>query len=450
MSKTFRPWDVEQRWLLPPSVRELVPPDHVSHFVRDLVRDSLDLSAILGEYSEERGFPPYHPTMMTAVLLYSYTQGLFSSRKMAKACHERVDFMAVTALQKPDFRTLNRFRGRHLEALAGLFVQVLELCQSAGLVTLGHVAIDGTKIKANASKHKAMSYDRMVKSEPELRAEVERWFAQAEAEDDAEDEMYGTDRTGDELPAWVTNKEQRLKKIAEAKAALEAEAKAEAEEREAENQRTEEARKQGKKPKPRAKRWKHNADGKPSGKSQRNFTDADSRIMKTKDGYMQAYNAQAVVDATAQVIVAHALNNQQNDVEMLVPMVAQIKANTGRQAKELSADYGYLSDGNLKELNRRHIRGYVATGRLKHGTPAPNGRLGHVHGSRIHQMRLRIARGGHRSRYRLRKHVVEPVFGQIKSAMGFATLLLRGLGKVPFEWALVCTAHNIRKLAAAR
>ena len=449
MAKTFRPWNVDQRWLLPPSVQELVPADHLSHFVRETVRESLDLSKILEEYSEERGYPPYHPVMMTALILYAYTQGLFSSRKMAKACRERVDFMAVTAQQKPDHRTVSDFRRRHLQRLAELFVQVLQLCQSAGLVTLGHVALDGSKIKANASKHKAMSYDRMLKSEAELRAEVEQWLAQAEAEDEAEDAAFGPDKTGEELPAWVTNKEQRLKKIAEAKAALEAEAKAEAKEREAQRKHDDKARKQGKKVKPRKKRWKHNADGTPGGKSQRNFTDADSRILKTKDGYTQGYNAQIAVDAKAQVIVAHAVNNQQNDVEMLAPMVAQIKANTGRQAHELSADYGYLSDGNLKELNRRHIRGYVATGRHKHGTTAPDGRLGHVRQTRIQQMRLRIARAGYRSRYRLRKQVVEPVFGQIKSAMGFGGFLLRGLAKVPLEWALVCIAHNLRKLAAA-
>ena len=449
MAKTFRPWDVNQRWLLPPSVQELVPPEHLAHFVRDTVRDSLDLSEILGEYSEERGYPPYHPVMMTALLLYAYTQGVFSSRKMAKSCRERVDFMAVTAMQKPDFRTISDFRKRHLGRLARLFIQVLELCQSAGLVNLGHVALDGTKIKANASKHKAMSYERMLKKEAELRAEVESWFARAEAEDEAEDEEFGPDRTGDELPAWVANREERLKKIAEAKAALEAEAKAEAEEREEKRKRDEKARQKGKKVEKKKGTWKHNADGTPRGKSQRNFTDPESRIMKTKDGYVQAYNAQVAVDAKAQVIVAHAVDNQQNDVHMLAPMVAQIKGNTGRQAKELSADAGYCSEENLKELNRRHIRGYVATGRQKHGDKSPEGRLGLVPGTRTQAMRLRIARAGFRSRYRLRKQIVEPVIGQIKAALGFTGFLLRGLAKVPLEWALVCTAHNLRKLATS-
>ena len=224
MNKTFRPWPVEQVWLLPPSVLELVPEGDPAHLVRDLVREELDLSKILDEYDEERGYPPFHPAMMTAVLLYAYSQGIYSSRRIARAVQTRVDFMALTARQEPDFRTIARFRARHLAALAGLFEQVLRLCQRAGMVALGHVALDGTKVKANASKHKAMSYDRMKKSEQELAAEVKRWFAKAEELDAAEDREYG-DRRGDELPEWVKNKQKRLEKIRAAKAELEAEAK---------------------------------------------------------------------------------------------------------------------------------------------------------------------------------------------------------------------------------
>lgn len=229
MSKTFRSWDVDQVWLLPPSLHDFVPAGHPAHFVREMVRESLDLSAILADYPEERGQPPYHPAMMTALLLYAYSRGVYSSRRIATACEERLDFMAVTGLQKPDFRTISDFRKRHLGALSGLFGQVLGLCRAAGLVKLGHVALDGTKIKANASKHKAMSYARMVKAEAKLSAEVADWLAQAAAADAAEDRELGAAARGDEMPDWVANKQQRLAKIGAAKAALEAEAKAAAE-----------------------------------------------------------------------------------------------------------------------------------------------------------------------------------------------------------------------------
>lgn len=431
--KTFRPWELEQTWLLPPSVHDFVPADHSAHFIRDLVRESLDLSAVFEAYTEERGYPPYHPAMMTALILYAYSQGLFSSRKIARACVQRVDFMAVIGMQKPNFRTINKFRGRHLAALSGLFIQVLKLCREAGLVSLGHVAIDGTKVKANASKHKAMSYGRMKKAEEELEGIVKNWFARAAEEDEREDELYGEDRSGDEMPQWVSNREKRLQKIKEAKAALEREAAQEAREQEER--------------KAKGKKLRHKADGTPGDNTQRNFTDPESKILKTADGYIQGYNGQIAVDADHQVIVAHDLVNEQNDVEMLDPMLAQVKRNTGRQAREVSADAGYCSEKNLKKLRGRHIRGYVATGRQHHGEKK-KGRLGHTPGTATYQMRLRIAKAGHRSRYRLRKYVAEPVIGQIKSAMGFERFLLRGLEKVRHEWGLVCLASNLRKLAA--
>jgi transposase len=221
MSKTFRPWDIEQRWLLPPSVHELVGAGHVAHFVRDTVREDLDLGAILSVYSEERGYPPYHPTMMVALLLYAYSRGVYSSRRIAQACEERVDFMAVTAMNQPDFRTIAKFRQRHLKALSDLFVQVLKLCRAAGLAKLGHVALDGTKVQANASVHKAMSYGRMLETEKRLTAEVSAWFAGAEATDAQEDRAHGSDRRGDEMPDWVANKTARLERIRVAKATLE-------------------------------------------------------------------------------------------------------------------------------------------------------------------------------------------------------------------------------------
>jgi transposase len=434
--KTFRSWELEQRWLLPPSVLDFVPADDPAHLIRDLVRESLDLSEIYAEYTEERGYPPYHPAMMTALILYAYSQGVFSSRKIARACVQRVDFMAVTGLQKPNFRTVTKFRARHLRALGELFVQVLALCREAGLVKLGHIAIDGTKMQANASKHKAMSYGRMTQAEKELDAVVRGWFEQAEEEDRQEDKTYGEDNSGDEMPDWVANKEKRLQKIREAKAALEAEAQREAEQRD--------------EIKARGRRPKHNADGTPSDKSQRNFTDPDSKILKSADGYVQGYNGQIAVDAEHQIIVAHTLTNRQNDVDMLDPVLAQVKRNMGRQAKEVSADAGYCSESNLRRLNRRHIRGYIATGRQSHGDQTSRDRLGQKPGTATYEMRLRISKAGVRSRYRLRKQIVEPVFGHIKAALGFTRFLLRGLEKVRAEWALVCMACNLRKLTAAR
>jgi transposase len=249
MSKVFRPWDVDEVWLLPASVQDFVPPKHVAHFIRETVRDGLDLRAILCEYDDERGYPPYHPGMMTALLLYAYSQGIHSSRRIDRACHERVDFMAVTGLSCPDFRTISEFRKRHLKALSGLFVQVLGLCREAGLVKLGHVALDGTKIKANASKHKAMSYGRTKGAEEKLAAEVAEWMKKAAAKDAAEDRQHGADRRGDELPEWAATKERRLAKIREAKAALEAEAQAAAKTQD-KGKNGEEPVKEGDQPKP--------------------------------------------------------------------------------------------------------------------------------------------------------------------------------------------------------
>jgi len=438
MAKTFQEWDVDQAWLLPPSVRELVPEGHVAHFVRDTVREVLDLSAILDTYVEERGYPPYHPAMMTAVLLYAYTQGVYSSRKVERACCERLDFMAVAAMARPDHNTINAFRKRHLEALGNLFVQVLKLCQRAGMVQLGHVALDGTKVKANASKHKAMSYGRMREVEKALAAEVASWFARADAADAEDERESASGRHRAELPDWVKSKQQRLEKIRAAKAALEAEAG-------------------GDEPDPpsgggggggkRDRRTSGPSPGVLKESTQRNFTDPESRILKTSDGFVQGYNCQAAVDAESQVIVARSLHAAQNDAPALMPLVRQVKQNTGRQMKELSADFGYLSLENLRGLERHRIRGYIATGRQKHGRAHPTGRFRGTQGNVIRQMKLRLSRAGHRSRYRLRKQTAEPVFGQVKEARGFRRFSLRGETQVRAEWSLVCAAHNLLKLA---
>ena len=430
MTKRFRPWDPKQKWLLPPEITEFIPEGHPAHFVRDLVVEQLDLAQILDTYVEERGYPPFHPAMMVALLLYAYTQGVFSSRKIAKACIERMDFAAVTGFQKPDFRTIGLFRRRHLEALAGLFQQVLVLCRQAGLVTLGHVALDGTKVKANASKHKAISYDRMVKAEVEFAETVKGWLDQAEITDMGEDFRF-RNRQGGELPAWVANKAERMKKIKEAKAALEEEAAE------------------------KAKVKKKDDDDDPPDppkvdpKAQRNFTDPESRIMPTKNGFEQCYNAQAGVDAKAQVIVACKVVNTSADCPQLLPMVDQVRANLGRKPKVCSADAGFCSEANLEGMETRKIKAYIATGRQKHGSKAATHAKNGKPGSLVARMREKLKRGGWRSPYRLRKQIVEPVFGQIKQAMGFRQFLLRGLAKVQAEWSLVCTAHNLLKLTRA-
>src|SRR3954466_11699439 len=316
MSKHFRLWKIDQVQLLPPSVQDFVPKDHLSRFIVALVRESLDLGEIEGAYASALGQPPFDPRMMTALLLNGYASGIYSSRRIAKACAERADFMMIAALDGPDFRTISDFRKRHLKALAGLFVQVLKLAEKAGLVKLGHVALDGTKIKANASKHKAMSYERMKAREAELQAEVDHWLSAAEAADADDDKLHG-DARGDEMPDWVTDKQRRIETIRAAKAALEADAKAAAAEEarhraEIEDKRKAEGRKKnGRAPAP--------PSDEPQPKAQRNFTDPDSRVLLTKDGYIQGYNPQAAVDGEAQIIVAHTLTSSMSDHGQLPP-----------------------------------------------------------------------------------------------------------------------------------
>jgi len=434
MAKRFREWVPEQSTLLPASVQDWIGEGHLVHFLTALVKEQLDLGAILKSYDETRGYPPYDPHMMVALLIYGYCQGIYASRRIAKACLERIDFMVLTARQEPDFRTIAGFRLRHLESLKGLFGQVLGLCRQAGLVKLGHVALDGTKIRANASKNKSMSYGRMKRSEEKLHAEIEEWFAKADQADQQEDELYGADQRGDELPDWVKDKTERLARIRQAKAELEAEAKAEWEAP----------------PDPDKTGHKSKPTGVPDDKTQRNFTDPESRIMKGSECFLQGYNAQAAVDADSQVIVAQHLTANGSDMHQLVPVLDEIEKQNGRQAQEISADAGYCSEHNLGELSRRQIRAYVASrwqrdNRSRSTDQKPPDGVGPY----VRAMWQRLKRGSYRSRYRLRKQVVEPVFGQIKQARGFRQFLLRGQSKVAGEWSLLCTAHNLLKLAAA-
>ena len=441
MSKTYRAWDVDQEWLLPPSIHDFESADHPAHLLREIVRTELDLSAIFAAYERElRGFPPYHPAMMVALLLYAYSRGVYSSRAIARGCEERLDFMAVTAVQRPDFRTVSDFRKRHLAALGALFGQVLGLCRTAGLVRLGHVALDGSKLKANASKHKAMSYGRMQGRAEQLQAEIEGWLAEAERADAAEDAELGKAR-GDELPAWVADKQQRLAKIREAKAALEAEAEAPPVADDGPGPSS------GMMDKGRPKRA---VDGGPPARAQRNFTDPDSRILKTRDGFVQGYNGQIAVDGHRQVITAHRLTTNGADHDALAPLVDDTVRHCRRKPREVSADAGFCNDDNLAALETRRIAGYLMPGRARHDKPGDTGRRRLAPDSRMARMEAKLRRAGRRSRYRLRKQIVEPVFGQIKHARGFRQFLLRGFQKVRHEWALICTVHNLTKLLGHR
>ena len=427
MSKTFRPYEPDQMLLLPPSLQDWVPEGHLARFVSDLV-DTLDLSAIEDAYTEERGYPPYHPCMMVKLLLYAYCTGTYSSRRIAAKLSDSVAYRLLAAGNKPDFRTISDFRKRHGEALAGLFDQVLRLCREAGLVKLGRVALDGTKIKADASKHKAMSYGRMKQQEEALQEEIRQMLQRADAADREEDERFGSDKRGDELPAELARRESRLKKIQQAKAALEREAK-------------QRAAAQGKDPQ----------TARPEDKAQRNFTDPESKIMKTNDGYIQGYNAQVAVDESFQVIVSQHLTPVSNDVNQLEPAVEAIKRVLGSKPAKVLADAGYWSETNAEFLQREGIEGYLATGRQKHGevaVPAPRGRPpGHLTLREKMVRSLRTLKG--KRLYAKRKGIVEPVFGQIKHVRGFRQLLRSGFVNGKQEWAMVCTAHNILKLRKA-
>ena len=442
MSKTFRAWDVDQAWLLPASLHQFVPPGHLAHFVRDTVREALDLSAITGVYKAEQGQPPYHPGMLVALLLYGYSRGIYSSRQLARACEERVDMMAVTGLNRPDFRTISDFRKRHLPALQQIFVQVLRLCQAAGLVKLGHVAVDGTKLKANASKHKAMSYKHMVSQEPKLAAEVASWLDQANAADAAEDAQHGAGRRGDETPAWMADKQRRLARIRAAKALLEAEAKAGPGNADPAGPGPSSGMQE------RGARKDRPADTPPD-RAQRNFTDPDSRIMPSQGGFIAGYNGQIAVDAAHQIIVAQQLGTNPADFAALVPLVDQARANLGRKLREVSGDTGFATEANLDAMAERRVRAYLSPGRIRHGETNPTAGRVLKRKPRMQAMADTIRKAGRRSRYRLRKQVVEPVFGHIKQARGFRQFLLRGLDKVRGEWAMICTVHNLLKLHKA-
>jgi transposase len=430
MGKSYRPYYPDEELLLPPSLRDWLPENHLAYFVGDVV-DNLDLSAMDAVYgAEKRGQPPYDPQMMTKILVYGYCVGVFSSRRIERHLVEDIAFRVLAAGNQPNFRTISDFRKIHLKTLEGLFEQVLKIALEAGAMKVGRVAVDGTKVKANASKHKAMSYDRMKEKEAQLKAEVKDLLAQAAAADAEEDALYGTDLRGDELPEELQRRESRLKKIREAKKAVEARAK-------------EKAATEGADPK----------QARPKDKDQYNFTDPESRIMKGADGFVQAYNAQAAVEADFQLIVGQTVTAAGNDKEQLLPMLDQVELQSGQRPDEVLADSGYCSEQNLERLEsetnpERRVTGYIATGRQKHGEyrePCPRGPLPQG-ATRVERMKRKLKTRAGKVVYAARKTIVEPVFGQIKQARGFRQFLLRGIGKVRAEWSLVCLTHNILKL----
>lgn len=458
MGKTFRRYDPEQCLLLPPDLRQWLPEGHLALFVSDVVNE-LDLSEILSVYEQGdgRGYPPYHPQMMVKLLIYGYCTGVVSSRRMERATYEDVAFRVLAANQQPDHDSIAAFRKRHLGSLAGLFMQVLRLCERAGLVKLGHVAIDGTKVKANASKHKAMSYERMGETEKRLEGEIARLFEQAQKVDEAEDALYGAGKRGDELPAELARRESRLAKIRQAKAQLEQEAREEAENKAAQARAKIEQRQRtgvetGVKPRGRDPKVPDPEQALPEGKAQKNFTDPESRIMKdgATKSFEQAYNAQAAVDAHSQIIVAAEVVQAQSDKQQLAPMLAAVKLNTGTTPEQASADAGYFSTRAVTDPVVEGIDLYVATGRVKHSAqdPVPAQPVPED-ASVIEKMRHKLRTTVGRQIYGRRKAVVEPVFGQIKETRGFRRFSFRGLKNVQAEWSVVCLTHNLLKLFRA-
>ena len=443
----FRPYNPDQLFLLPQDMKQWLPEEDLVYFIMDVVKQ-VDLRKIYRPYeSERRGQPPYNPTMMVGLLLYAYAVGMPSSRKIEQATYHSIPFRVLTANQQPDHDTIADFRKRHLKTLAGLFVQVLRLCQKAGLVKFGHIALDGTKVKANASKHKAMSYGRMEKKAAELKKEVEHLLTQAEQADMKEDVLYGKGKRSGQLPKELQFRQTRLQKIQEAKLALEEEARIEAAARKAEYEAKKKAYdnktdRRGRPPKA--------PSGQIDSKRQRNFTDPDSRIMPasgSKD-FIQGYNCQAAVDGKTQVIVATGVTQETNDKQQIEPLIEKIEENTaGKLPKVVSADTGYFSETNCNILDDKEIKAYVATGKQKHGE-IPLQLRGRIPNNATVKERmarkLRTIKG--RATYSLRKQIVEPVFGQIKGARNFRQFSFRGLENCQQEWDLVCLTHNLLKL----
>lgn len=448
MAKKYRRYDPEQVFLLPPDIRDWLPDGHLALFVSDCV-DNLDLSGIFEYYEgSERGNPPYHPAMMTKVLLYAYCIGKSSSRKICNALYEDVAFRVLGAGNFPDYRTISEFRRIHIDALSKLFVQVLDMCERAGLVKLGVVALDGTKVKANASIDKNRTHDALSEEERRLREKVDEMFQKAQEIDDLEDKMYGRDKRGDELPDGFRTRKERLERIKKAKEELEQRQKEKEQEymeklAEREQKENESGKKlRGRKPKP--------LDEKMDKDTKRNTTDPDSRIMKTRKGYVQGYNAQIAVDCDSQIIVGADVTQEENDLHQLVPMMEQVKENTGRMPDKGTMDAGYWHEDQIQQIQDQTDL-YVATTKdwkqrkaLKK-QPPPRGRIPKNITPRDRMERkLRTKKG--KTTYKQRGSTVEPAIGQTKEARGYRQFLLRGIHKVKGEWSLICIGHNMLKL----
>src|SRR3989454_1860647 len=447
MGKTFRSYDMNQQLLLPPDLRQWLRPDHLALYVSDMV-ESLDLSGITKVYDEGdlRGRAPYHPALMVKLLIYGYCIGKMSSRKLEAATYDDVAFRVLSCNQQPDHDSIAGFRKRHLKELGRLFVQVLQLCERAGLVKLGHVAIDGTKIKANASKYQSLSYARMQEAEQELVTEVARLLGEAQRIDEEEDALYGQGKRGDELPAELRDRETRLARIRTLKAELEEEAKAAAEQARAEKEKEAGAKRY------RRPKWEVSEEGEvlPLPKSKRNLTDPDSRMMKdlVTQSFQQGYNAQIGVDGQAQIIVGAKVVQAGNDQEQLVPVLQEVAQHLGRMPAAASADGGYFSTAALTNEAVRGVNLHVPPNER---APDPEALAETLPASASVQQRMwqKLKSPEGRAIYNQRQVIVEPVFAQIKHVRGFRQFLLRGLAQVESEWLLVCMTHNLLKLFRA-
>ena len=459
VNKRFRAFEPNAVMLVPPSLDEWLPSTHLSRFVADVVDTQLDLSRFYASYGKAKGQPPYDPRLMVRILLYGYCVGVRSSRELERACEDVVAFRWLSGQQNPDFRSIGRFRKRHLAALGNVFLQALELCRAAGMVSLGQVALDGTKVRANASRHKAMSYQRLTAKQKVLAAEVSALLAEADAIDKGEDGRFGKDKRGDELPAELARRQSRLVKLACAREQLETDAAGKAREL-AENT----ARDRGADDDAATMKGEvaaKEAVVKP--KAQRNFTDPDSRIMKTADGsYHYCYTGQAVVDSAHQVIVVNELNNVVVDVQQLLPMVEKTHETMGIHPGQILIDAGYCSNSNLEyvkaveEQSGGQTEFFIATGRQKHDeadaagdavalpAPTPTGPLP-VNATLRERMAIKLKTERGAAVYARRKAIVEPVFGQIHTRQG-KFLRLRGLEQAQHEWDLIAGCHNLMKL----
>lgn len=480
--KSYRPYAPNQPYLLPPSPSEWLPEGHLAYFILDLLEDIdlRDIERVL-QAKDHRGERPFSPRMMTALWLYGYAVGVVSSRKLEKATYEDVAFRVLAAGENPHFTSLSEFRATHRQALANLFHQILRECMSAGLVKLGHVAIDGTKMKANASKHKAMSYERMEKEDVRLTTEIEGFLDQAAATDAEEDRLYGVGQQQHDLPAELRRREDRRAKIRAVREALKQEtAKRRAAELQhmadelrakAEDPTTPPAQQAGfttaaarhdqqaaeldddDPPPPSAdgdlprNSPPAKPDGTPQPKAQRNFTDPESRIMIRDGGFLQAYNAQIAVDEGAQIIVAAALSNQAPDAEYFEPLLRRVVDNCDAVPTCVTADSGYFSADNVAVADAMGTEPFIAVGgHRRDGTPEDGlARPDHQTAPR-REMRALLATTRGRAAYARRKATVEPVFGQIRACRGFRQLSFRGLLKNRCEWLLICATHNLLKL----